>query len=182
MPIIIITATYTAIVIQTVVFSIFSSSAFSLFCALKLLFDKVQQYNTIKSSICQVISKRIEYVAESTSFSRRRTARLLIVAHEHGILANNFYVFPTYSYIVASSEQPHTFRPAEYDNCNYFSRASVNFNIRHGAEYIPVPLIYNLFVSQIRHAAVQKNHPQRHYMPLRVRRITRHSFLFSGVL
>lgn len=103
--------------------------------------------------------KRIEYVAESTSFSRRRTARLLIVAHEHGILANNFYVFPTYSYIVASSEQPHTLRPAEYDNCNYLARASVNFNIRHGAEYIPVPLIYNLLVSQIRHAAVQKITP-----------------------
>jgi hypothetical protein len=165
-----------------VVFSIFSSSAFSLFCALKLLSDKVQQYNTIKSSICQVISKRIEYVAKSSAFSRRRTARLLIVAHEHGILANNFYVFPTYSYIVASSEQPHTFRPAEYDNCNYLARASVNFNIRHGAEYISVPLIYNLLVSQIRHAAVQKNHPQRHYMPLEVRRITRRSFLFSGVL
>jgi hypothetical protein len=139
-----------------VVFSIFSSSAFSLFCALKLLFDKVQQYNTIKSGICQVISKRIEYVAKSPAFSRRRAARLLIVAHEHGILAYNFYVFPTYSYIVAPSEQPHTFRPAEYDNCNYLARASVNFNIRHGAEYIPIPLIYNLFVPQIRHAAVQK--------------------------
>ncbi len=129
------------------VFSIFSSSAFSLFCALKLLFDKVQQYNTIKSSICQVISKRIEYVAESTSFSRRRTARLLIVAHEHGILAYNFYVFQAYSYIVASSEQPHTLRPAEYDNCNYFpSRCQLQYPTR--AEYIPVPLIYNLLVPQ----------------------------------